>query len=92
MNAGPAINALPPRWRRLLERVPQALAAEAVPSPCQSVCVMHASSGWCEGCLRSLDEIAAWSRMSAAERRGVWTDLPQRLRQQLSQHADPAGD
>lgn len=91
MNAGHATIALPPRWRRLLERVPQALAAAEVPSPCQSVCVMHAASGGCEGCLRSLDEIAAWSRMSAAERRVVWAALPQRLQQRLSQNTDAAG-
>lgn len=90
MSAQTADLPLPPRWRRLLERVPQALASEAVPSPCQSVCVMH-PSGWCEGCLRSLDEIAAWSRMGVAERRAVWADLPLRLQQHLSQDTDAAG-
>ena len=50
----------------------------AVPSPCISVCKMDARSGWCEGCLRTLDEIAAWSTMSDAQKRGVWQVLPQR--------------
>jgi predicted Fe-S protein YdhL (DUF1289 family) len=37
-----------------------------VPSPCINICRMDAPSGWCEGCLRTLDEIAAWGRMSEA--------------------------
>ena len=39
-----------------------------LPSPCISVCRMHAASGWCEGCRRTLDEIARWSTMSEAEK------------------------
>jgi predicted Fe-S protein YdhL (DUF1289 family) len=37
--------------------------AAAVPSPCVSLCQMHAATGWCRGCLRTLDEIAGWSRL-----------------------------
>ena len=39
---------------------------------------MHAASGWCEGCHRTLDEIARWSTMSDAEKRTVWKALPLR--------------
>ncbi|MEO8186559.1 MAG: DUF1289 domain-containing protein [Burkholderiaceae bacterium] len=46
-----------------------------VPSPCISVCRMDASSGWCEGCLRSIDEIARWSQMGDDEKRAVWVQL-----------------
>jgi len=42
---------------------------------------MHAGSGWCEGCLRTLDEIAAWSRLDEAGKRGVLAGLPERRRQ-----------
>jgi len=35
-------------------------------SPCISICVMNPSSGWCEGCYRTLDEIAGWSSYTAA--------------------------
>jgi uncharacterized protein len=49
-----------------------------VPSPCISVCRMDGRSGWCEGCLRTLDEIAAWSTLSDADKRAVWDSLPQR--------------
>ena len=44
----------------------------ASPSPCIDVCRMDARSGWCEGCLRTLDEIAAWSTLDdAREARGA---------------------
>jgi uncharacterized protein len=39
---------------------------------------MDAASGWCEGCLRTLDEIAAWSMMDEAAKRVVWLQLSQR--------------
>jgi predicted Fe-S protein YdhL (DUF1289 family) len=32
---------------------------------------MNASSGFCDGCFRTIDEIAAWSTLSAAEKRQV---------------------
>ena len=48
---------------------------DAVASPCTSVCKMDARSGWCEGCLRNLDEIAGWSVMSDDEKRAVWDAL-----------------
>lgn len=71
------------RWRRLLQMASQLGQGPHVPSPCQSVCVMHPGTGWCEGCLRSLDEIAAWSRLDPAAQRAVWAQLPQRMQQRL---------
>ena len=52
--------------------------SSAVPSPCVSVCRMHGLTGWCEGCLRTIDEIAMWSQMSDGEKRDVWKQLPLR--------------
>ena len=52
-----------------------------IPSPCISVCRMHERTGWCEGCLRTLDEIAAWSAMDDRTKRLVWKLLPQRREQ-----------
>jgi hypothetical protein len=49
-----------------------------VPSPCISVCRMDARTGWCEGCLRTLDEIAAWSQLDDGAKREVWVDLGRR--------------
>ncbi|HRQ57480.1 MAG TPA: DUF1289 domain-containing protein [Azoarcus taiwanensis] len=33
----------------------------SVSSPCINVCRIDADTGYCEGCLRTLDEIAGWS-------------------------------
>ena len=52
--------------------------AEPVPSPCNSVCRMSPRTGLCEGCLRTIDEIAAWSRMEEHEKRAVWQQIGQR--------------
>ncbi len=51
---------------------------EPVPSPCVSVCRMAPASGLCEGCLRTLDEIAGWRRMDDAGRRAVWRRIARR--------------
>jgi predicted Fe-S protein YdhL (DUF1289 family) len=42
-----------------------------VPSPCIQVCRIDPASGLCQGCLRSLDEIAAWPNLSARDKRLV---------------------
>lgn len=47
-------------------------------SPCRKVCVMHPESGLCVGCLRTLDEIAAWGRMTPEARGAVLAELPGR--------------
>jgi predicted Fe-S protein YdhL (DUF1289 family) len=50
----------------------------AVGSPCINVCRMHEASGWCEGCLRTIDEIAAWSALSDDAKRAVGIELGRR--------------
>jgi predicted Fe-S protein YdhL (DUF1289 family) len=50
-----------------------------VPSPCISVCRMSEASGLCEGCFRTLDEIARWSGMSEADKREVWNRIEVRM-------------
>jgi predicted Fe-S protein YdhL (DUF1289 family) len=42
-----------------------------VASPCTGVCRLDPATGWCVGCLRSLDEIAAWGTLDDAARRQV---------------------
>ena len=56
-------------------------AADEVPSPCVNLCRMDAGTGWCEGCLRTIDEIVAWGRMAAADKRRVLAALPARRAQ-----------
>jgi predicted Fe-S protein YdhL (DUF1289 family) len=43
----------------------------SVASPCNSVCRMSETTGLCEGCHRTIDEIIAWSTMSDDEKRSV---------------------
>jgi hypothetical protein len=50
---------------------------------------MHAPTGWCEGCARTIGEIAAWGRYDDASKRRVWALLPERraeLQRLLGQH------
>jgi predicted Fe-S protein YdhL (DUF1289 family) len=42
---------------------------------------MNPDTGLCEGCLRTLDEIAGWSAMSDADKRAVLAQLPARRTQ-----------
>ena len=51
---------------------------EPVPSPCVSVCRMNPGTGLCDGCLRTLHEIAAWSTLDDVARRKVWLRIGQR--------------
>ena len=47
-------------------------------SPCISICRMDSATGWCEGCLRTLDEITAWGRLNDLGRLAVLRHLPAR--------------
>jgi len=52
-----------------------------VPSPCVSLCKMDSATEICEGCYRTLDEIAAWGRMGDEAKREVWQLIARRLEQ-----------
>ncbi|UGS91168.1 DUF1289 domain-containing protein [Ralstonia wenshanensis] len=56
----------------------QAERTQPVSSPCISVCKMDEARGLCIGCMRTIEEIAAWSTMSDAARLAVWKTLPER--------------
>ena len=49
-----------------------------IQTPCVLVCAVDPDSGLCLGCFRTLEEIAAWSRLTDAERETVIRDLPGR--------------
>lgn len=51
---------------------------ENVPSPCISVCKMDEQRVYCLGCLRTIEEIRAWSTMRDEDKRVVWTRIEQR--------------
>lgn len=53
-------------------------AKPRISSPCVNVCRMDAPTGWCEGCLRTLEEITAWSSLDEPARRHICRALPAR--------------
>jgi predicted Fe-S protein YdhL (DUF1289 family) len=66
---------------KLIERAQQAQdKSSVVASPCNSVCTLNPLSGFCNGCLRSLSEIADWSAMSDEDKRQVWRQIDERAR------------
>lgn len=56
------------RKEDLEQAIVSAKMQRPVGSPCIDVCKLDPSSGLCEGCLRSRDEIKAWKSMSDADR------------------------
>ena len=42
-----------------------------VASPCVDICRMNPQTGFCDGCLRTIDEIAAWAAHDDAAKRAV---------------------
>lgn len=54
---------------------------DEVESPCVKLCVVHPEARLCVGCLRSIEEITQWSRMSPAGRRAIIAALPARAPQ-----------
>lgn len=51
---------------------------DEVDSPCIRQCGIHPEAQICTGCLRSLDEITAWSSLSPEARRAIMATLPER--------------
>jgi predicted Fe-S protein YdhL (DUF1289 family) len=52
--------------------------AEGPDSPCIDVCRIDAATGWCCGCLRTIQEITRWTSFSEEQRRAVLADLVNR--------------
>ena len=65
----------------LLENARELQDAAQAPSPCISICRMDAVTGFCEGCFRTLEEIAAWGMMADNEKRAVWQELVRRAQE-----------
>ncbi len=55
-----------------------AIDAAKVGSPCTGICRIDPATGRCEGCRRTLAEIAAWTALDDSAKRAVWADLPRR--------------
>ena len=64
------------RQRRRAERL--AMLRSGPPSPCVSVCQMDPMTGYCVGCLRTIDEIRDWIISTPDERNKILAELPGR--------------
>ncbi|MGA2709535.1 MAG: DUF1289 domain-containing protein [Steroidobacteraceae bacterium] len=53
------------------------LAAQRPASPCINICSLD-EHGYCRGCYRTIEEIAAWSRLTAMQQWMVVGALSQR--------------
>lgn len=49
-----------------------------IETPCVKICTLDARQGLCLGCGRTIDEIARWGSLSAAERSRIMNELPER--------------
>lgn len=67
-----------PRVTTVAMPVAAPVAVAGVPSPCVNVCRMHAPTGLCEGCARTIPEIAGWSRADDDAKRAILALLPAR--------------
>lgn len=54
-------------------------SSPVIESPCIKICAIDPVSNLCNGCGRTLDEIARWYGMSSEERRRIMADLPARI-------------
>lgn len=49
-----------------------------IDSPCTKVCQIHPVEKICVGCLRTMEEIAVWSRLRPETRDEIMAELPDR--------------
>ena len=54
-------------------------AGGEIVSPCISVCQMLASTGLCEGCFRTGEEIAAWGNAGNQAKLAIWARIEERM-------------
>ena len=52
--------------------------SQQVASPCVNVCQIDPQTGYCMGCMRTIDEIADWLEMTNEEKQQVLDRLEQR--------------
>lgn len=47
-------------------------------TPCVNICAIDPETGLCEGCGRTIREIASWASLAPEERRRIMAELPGR--------------
>lgn len=50
----------------------------SIPSPCISLCQIDEVSKFCNGCMRTIDEIISWSSNDDNAKKAVWLLIEQR--------------
>ena len=68
----------------LVKRARRARFESVVSSPCVSICRMDLARPLCEGCFRTIGEIADWSRMAEDDKRAVWQRIALRAAEALA--------
>ena len=63
---------------------------DEIESPCVKLCLVHPEARICIGCHRTVDEIAAWSRMAPEGRREIMAALPDRAQLLARRRGGPA--
>ena len=58
-------------------------------SPCIKICKINTSNGFCEGCLRTVDEIAVWSTLNDQQKQKVYLDIEDRKKSLESSSLNP---
>lgn len=51
---------------------------EIIKSPCIRVCKINGNTGYCEGCLRTIDEISDWVFITDEERLKILNEIEER--------------
>ncbi|UCD70172.1 MAG: DUF1289 domain-containing protein [Betaproteobacteria bacterium] len=51
---------------------------EQAVSPCVNICQINPETGYCVGCMRTIDEIAGWLEMTNEDKRQVLNQLEER--------------
>jgi len=62
-------------------------ARRRIESPCIGVCVIDPTTDWCEGCFRTLEEVASWGTSSAGQRRQILDEAERRRTEQTMPRA-----
>jgi predicted Fe-S protein YdhL (DUF1289 family) len=74
----------------VIEQLDLQAHAGSWPSPCISVCVMNPQTGWCDGCLRTIDEIVQWSGATDSDKQAIWIEIKRRYASAGGNQGGPA--
>lgn len=75
------LNFQTPKMTKIFPNFDPEIDEGPVPSPCISICKIDPQHAICIACYRSLDEIAAWSRINDDTKRAVWKQIHLRKKQ-----------